>query len=80
MFVGSKEFCCVICGRRYKSYRALWAHKKYDCQKQRQFFCPDCLRRFPRKHHLINHLMGVHPYFDITTLDDKIAKLKKGFN
>lgn len=75
MFLDYKEFSCDNCRRGYKSYRALWAHKKYDCQKQRKFFCPDCSRRFPRKHHLINHLTSIHPYFDITTLDDRMAKM-----
>lgn len=48
------------CGRRYSNKGTLLRHKRYECQRERQFQCDYCLKRFFRKGHLVDHITYVH--------------------
>lgn len=53
-------FICDTCGRSYKYYRSLRAHKKYQCGKAPAFKCPLCdhvskLKGNLKKHYLKQH-------------------------
>ncbi|RZF39465.1 hypothetical protein LSTR_LSTR000986 [Laodelphax striatellus] len=53
----NQDCVCPDCGKQYKYRRGLWAHRKYECNKEPQFGCPVCFRRFSRKTHWLEALM-----------------------
>lgn len=51
---------CPQCGNVYKHKTSLYKHLKYECQKEKQFQCWYCQKKFARKSHLQNHCKFVH--------------------
>ena len=51
---------CPQCGNNYKHKTSLYKHLKYECQKEKQFECWFCKKRFARKGHLQSHCKYVH--------------------
>lgn len=51
---------CPQCGNIYKHKTSLYKHLKYECQKEKQFECWFCRKRFARKGHLQSHCKYVH--------------------
>lgn len=58
---------CPQCGNVYKHKTSLYKHLKYECQKEKQFQCWYCKKRFARKGHLQSHCKYVHDV-DLTKL------------
>ena len=56
------DFFCSICNKHFKSYQSIWNHnKKFHTEnniynKDKQFFCDKCNKKFTRKHNLTLHL------------------------
>ncbi len=51
---------CPQCGNVYKHKTSLYKHLKYECQKEKQFQCWCCKKKFARKGHLQSHCKYVH--------------------
>lgn len=51
---------CPQCGNVYKHKTSLYKHLKYECQKEKQFECWYCKKRFARKGHLQSHCKYIH--------------------
>ena len=58
------EYHCSICDKNYKSYHSLWKHNKIYhseihiniTEKNRNFQCEKCNKKFTRKDTLKNHI------------------------
>lgn len=53
-------YYCPNCGRRYKHYRHMKSHLRYECGVQKQFTCLICDKNFARNSTLRCHLVNVH--------------------
>ncbi|XP_051166503.1 zinc finger protein 888-like [Leptopilina boulardi] len=58
---GEKKFSCPTCNRSYVNYRDLVRHQRYICEKEPQFACTYCDRRFYHRYRLHHHLISLHP-------------------
>lgn len=52
--------CPNGCGRHYKYRQGLWAHLKFECGREPQFQCGECIRAFHHKSKLKRHIANVH--------------------
>lgn len=61
----SKGFQCPKqCGRRYKNYKSVLQHLKYECGVNKQFECHICNKQFSRRFSLKTHITLVHKILD----------------
>lgn len=51
---------CETCGKSYKHRTHLSRHRKYDCGKTANFFCPFCTYQCKRKDHFRLHVIRTH--------------------
>lgn len=58
---GEKKYSCPTCNRCYVNYRDLVRHQRYICQKEPQFACNYCDRKFYHRYRLTYHLVSLHP-------------------
>lgn len=65
---------CPQCGNVYKHKTSLYKHLKYECQKEKQFQCIYCMKKFARKGHLQSHWKYVHDV-NLSKLGIEIVKL-----
>ncbi|XP_043465565.1 zinc finger protein Xfin-like [Leptopilina heterotoma] len=56
-----KKYSCSTCNRCYVNYRDLVRHQRYICQKEPQFACNYCDRKFYHRYRLTYHLVSLHP-------------------
>lgn len=57
---GTSFLCPNRCGRKYKYYRGMRTHFRYECSDTKQFHCQYCNKSFSRKSTLKSHLIIVH--------------------
>lgn len=71
---------CPQCGNNYKHKTSLYKHLKYECQKEKQFQCWYCQKKFARKGHLQSHCKYVHD-INISRLAVEVIKSEnQGFS
>lgn len=58
-----KEFPCW-CGRAYAQYASLWRHQKFECNKERQFVCEICGKKFTQQGSRKAHMVHLHGIFE----------------
>ena len=64
---GAGHFLCNACGKIYKYRKGLVRHKRVECgNKEPQFGCPVCGRKFKHKYQLRPHLASVHTMQAVT--------------
>lgn len=51
-----KKFRCVSCGRGYSYKENLYRHRKYECGKEPQFYCPLCPHKSKLKSNMHKHV------------------------
>lgn len=56
-----KKYSCETCKRCYVNYRDLVRHQRYMCDKEPQFACSFCDRKFYHRYRLTHHLLSLHP-------------------
>ncbi|XP_044737199.1 longitudinals lacking protein, isoforms A/B/D/L isoform X32 [Chrysoperla carnea] len=54
------RFVCNQCGRTYKNKGHLRRHVRYECNKEPQFECPCCQRKFHQKSNMRCHVGLIH--------------------
>nr|CAI5842164.1 unnamed protein product [Callosobruchus analis] len=65
----STGFVCGDCGRSYKLKSSLRNHRKFECQKPRQFKCDFCSYKAKQKMHLVRHINRHHYNSDMLFVD-----------
>lgn len=61
LFLFPDRFYCDVCpNRSYKHKWHLTQHKKLECQKQAQFLCYQCMKRFTQRSSLNWHIKSIH--------------------
>nr|CAH7735871.1 unnamed protein product [Callosobruchus chinensis] len=53
-------FVCSSCNKAYKHVTTVRSHLKYECNKDKQFQCTVCLKKFTRRCTLNVHLKMIH--------------------
>lgn len=53
-------FYCTNCDKKYKHYRSVWRHRRYECDQAPQFHCQHCGKRIKRKNNFKSHLATMH--------------------
>lgn len=54
-------FHCKVCNKRYRYATSVYNHRKYDCDnKEPQFECDFCKKRFKQKGGLKMHMANIH--------------------
>ena len=80
------SYNCTICKKEYKTYKTYWSHNKnihadmniYISDKQRDFSCSNCNKKFTRKDTMTYHLNNTCKNKDKHEIkEDKITKLEK---
>ncbi|XP_060535625.1 zinc finger protein 91-like [Cylas formicarius] len=52
----AKKFKCSVCQKAYFVLSSLRRHERFECQKDKQFSCPYCLKKYIHKHHVTEHI------------------------
>jgi len=58
--LGCLFYCPKMCGRKYKSKRAVKLHMKYECGVKPQFQCNICGKNFKQPIHHKSHMLAIH--------------------
>lgn len=53
-------YCCSSCHRKYKYPTSVYNHRKFECNKEPQFECDFCKKRFTQKGSLKLHMANIH--------------------
>lgn len=58
-----EQYSCDGCGRQYKHRSSWYAHKKYECGKERLHSCPQCNYKSSRETYVKRHMILKHCSF-----------------
>lgn len=61
-----RKHVCNVCFKSYKHEESLYTHKKYECDKPKQFKCFECNVEFSRPDSYRRHLKKQHADDDLS--------------